>query len=127
MNISIFDQASQAAKKDSPQVECGGNDAGNNFKNVAAAGSADRQADTPKAVKVSASPRSEQKNIPQGVQPYDDRAPILACGYAHDIHEFYFKREVIKLFDSSKTSDCTRLLGTSGRHVTDLCLLHVLI
>ena len=93
--VAIFDEASQAAKKDSPEAVSIGNDAGNKSTAATSTDGADAQAKTPDAVEVSESPGHEQQNIPQGVRPYDDRVPLLADGYAHDIHEYYFKREVI--------------------------------
>ena len=93
--VAIFDEASQAAKKDSPEAVSIGNDAENESTAVTSADGADAQAKTPDAVEDSESPGHEQQNIPQGVRPYDDRVPLLADGYAHDIHEYYFKREVM--------------------------------
>ena len=103
--VAIFDEASQAAKKDSPEAVSIGNDAGNKSTAATSTDGADAQAKTPDAVEVSESPGHEQQNIPQGVRPYDDRVPLLADGYAHDIHEYYFKREVMDALGQKILSD----------------------
>lgn len=111
--ISNFGQASQEAVKNSPQAQTatkhspetpiavdGAEDVIDVAATVDSAG-ADTQAVTPDTIAAPKSPASGQTNIPQGIRPYDESAPILADGYGHDIHEFYFKREVRQLLKSS--------------------------
>ena len=105
--IPIFAQASQEATNNSPQAQAatkrspdtpsslnGAADVVDVATSVGSAGK-DRNYVTPETITMLKSPASGQINIPQGIQPYDESAPVLANGYGHDIHEFYFKREVI--------------------------------
>lgn len=75
MVVAIFDDQAQAEESDAAEAERGG---------------ADTKTET---TKVTENPGRETIIIPQGVQAYDDGAPVLTDGYSHEIHEFYFKRE----------------------------------